>query len=81
MRKAALQLLTALLQYNPFGGELPEGRFEASLAEWKAKLQVRVRLLRKRTSHKFTAASGMWVHCRLHRWANSMRCLNRQKGM
>lgn len=40
MRKAALQLLTALLLYNPFGGELPEGRFEASLAEWKAKLQV-----------------------------------------
>ena len=40
VRKAALQLLAALLQYNPFGGELPEGRFEASLAEWKAKLQV-----------------------------------------
>lgn len=40
MRKAALQLLTALLLYNPFGGELPEGRFEASLTEWKAKLQV-----------------------------------------
>ena len=40
MRKAALQLLAALLQYNPFGGELPEGRFEASLTEWKAKLQA-----------------------------------------
>ena len=40
MRKAALQLLATLLQYNPFGGELPEGRFEASLAEWTAKLQV-----------------------------------------
>ena len=40
VRKAALQLLTALLLYNPFGGELPEGRFEASLTEWKAKLQV-----------------------------------------
>ena len=40
VRKAALQLLAALLLYNPFGGELPEGRFEASLTEWKAKLQV-----------------------------------------
>ena len=45
VRKAALQLLTALLLYNPFGGELPEGRFEASLTEWKAKLQVIVVLL------------------------------------
>ena len=40
VRKAALQLLAALLLYNPFGGELPEGRFEASLTEWRAKLQV-----------------------------------------
>ena len=40
VRKAALQLLRALLLYNPFGGELPEGRFEASLTEWRAKLQV-----------------------------------------
>ena len=40
VRRAALQLLTALLLYNPFGGELPEGRFEASLTEWKAKLKV-----------------------------------------
>ena len=59
MRKAALQLLTALLQFNPFGGDLPEGRFEASLAEWKAKLQVRVRMLCRCTSYKSTAAIGM----------------------
>ncbi len=56
MRKAALQLLAALLQYNPFGGELPEGRFEASLAEWTTKLQVLVHILLQCTS---SAATGL----------------------
>ncbi len=56
VRKAALQLLAALLQYNPFGGELPEGRFEASLAEWTTKLQVLVHILLQCTS---SAATGL----------------------
>jgi len=41
VRRAALQLLMALLLYNPFGARLPEACFAASLAEYKAKLQVR----------------------------------------
>ena len=41
VRRAALQLLMALLLYNPFGAQLPEACFAASLAEYKAKLQVR----------------------------------------
>lgn len=40
VRRAALQLLMALLLYNPFGARLPEACFAASLAEYKAKLQV-----------------------------------------
>lgn len=40
VRRAALQLLTALLLYNPFGAQLPETCFAASLAEYQAKLQV-----------------------------------------
>lgn len=40
VRRAALQLLMALLLFNPFGAQLPEACFAASLAEYKAKLQV-----------------------------------------
>ncbi|CAL8472231.1 g11773 [Coccomyxa elongata] len=39
VRRAALQLLMALLLFNPFGAQLPEACFAASLAEYKAKLQ------------------------------------------
>lgn len=41
VRRAALQLLMALLLFNPFGAQLPEACFAASLAEYRAKLQVR----------------------------------------
>ena len=41
MRRAALGLLGALLLYNPFGAQLPEPAFAASLAEYRAKLQAR----------------------------------------
>lgn len=44
VRRAALQLLTALLLYNPFGAQLPEACFAASLAEYRAKLQVTLHL-------------------------------------
>ena len=40
MRKAALQLLVALLMYNPFGGELPLELFANSLQEYSDKLEV-----------------------------------------
>lgn len=40
MRRAALQLLMAMLLYNPFGAQLPEDCFAASLAQYKARLQV-----------------------------------------
>ncbi len=61
MRKAALQLLAALLQYNPFGGELPEGRFEASLAEWKAKLKVCLQ-----TPHSLCLHTAKSLPCESH---------------
>ena len=40
MRKAALQLLVAMLMYNPFGGELPLELFANSLQEYSNKLKV-----------------------------------------
>lgn len=40
MRKAALQLLVAMLMYNPFGGELPLELFANSLQEYSDKLKV-----------------------------------------
>ena len=40
MRKQALALLGALLMQNPFGPELPEDRFVASLEEYTRKLQA-----------------------------------------
>ena len=39
MRKAALQLLGELLASNPFGPQLPEADFAASLAHFRARLQ------------------------------------------
>ena len=38
VRRAALQLLSALMLYNPFGPALPRDRFEASLAEYEGVL-------------------------------------------
>ena len=40
VRRAALGLLGALLLYNPFGAQLPEAAFSASLSEYRAKLQA-----------------------------------------
>ena len=42
VRKAALQLLGELLASNPFGPQLPEADFAASLAHFRARLQVRL---------------------------------------
>lgn len=39
VRKSALQLLTTLLQYNPFGPSLRTGPFEATLEQYKEKLR------------------------------------------
>ena len=41
VRKAAMQLLMTLLQFNPFGPVLEEPRLAATLAAHAAKLQVR----------------------------------------
>lgn len=40
VRKSALQLLTTLLQYNPFGPSLRMSPFEATLEQYKEKLQA-----------------------------------------
>ena len=40
VRKAALQLLAALMHSNPFAPVLAHGAFKASLQEYQAKLQV-----------------------------------------
>ena len=40
VRKAALQLLGALMHSNPFAPVLAHAAFEASLQEYQAKLQV-----------------------------------------
>ncbi len=40
MRKAALQLLVAMLMYNPFGEELPLELFANSHQEYSDKLKV-----------------------------------------
>jgi condensin complex subunit 1 len=47
VRKAAMQLLMTLLQFNPFGPVLEEPRLAATLAAHAAKLQVRM----KRSPH------------------------------
>jgi condensin complex subunit 1 len=39
VRKGALQLLTTLLQFNPFGPSLRAGPFEATLEQYKEKLK------------------------------------------
>lgn len=39
VRKSALQLLTTLLQFNPFGPSLRTGPFEATLDQYKEKLR------------------------------------------
>lgn len=39
VRKSALQLLTTLLQFNPFGPSLRIGPFEATLQQYKEKLK------------------------------------------
>jgi hypothetical protein len=39
VRKSALQLLTTLLQFNPFGPSLRTGPFEATLGQYKEKLR------------------------------------------
>ncbi|KAG0630533.1 hypothetical protein M758_1G185600, partial [Ceratodon purpureus] len=39
VRKSALQLLTTLLQFNPFGPSLRTGPFEATLEQYKEKLR------------------------------------------
>ncbi len=44
VRKAALQLLGELLASNPFGPRLPEAEFAASLAQFQARLEVRLAL-------------------------------------
>jgi condensin complex subunit 1 len=41
VRRAALQLLMAMLLYNPFGPHLPQDCFAASLADCRTKLNVR----------------------------------------
>ena len=43
VRKAAMQLVMTLLQYNPFGPVLDEPRLVATLAAHAAKLQARQR--------------------------------------
>ncbi len=40
VRKAAMQLVMTLLQYNPFGPVLDEPRLVATLSAHAAKLQV-----------------------------------------
>lgn len=40
VRKCALQLLSKLLSFNPFGRYLPLDQMSASLKEYQAKLQV-----------------------------------------
>ena len=44
VRKAAMQLVMTLLQYNPFGPVLDEARLVATLTAHAAKLQVPVHL-------------------------------------
>lgn len=39
VRKSALQLLTTLLQFNPFGPSLRTGPFEATLKQYKDRLK------------------------------------------
>lgn len=55
MRKCALQLLSKLLCFNPFGQFLPLDQLVASLNEYKTKLQV-MRLL------WFATSSGGKTH-------------------
>jgi len=40
VRKCALQLLSKLLSFNPFGRYLPLDQMTASLKEYQAKLQA-----------------------------------------
>ena len=44
VRKSALQLLSKLLCFNPFGQFLPLDQLVASLDQYKAKLQVHIRV-------------------------------------